>query len=104
MDDNKRLKMVFVVGGALVVMLLVGSLTGHMVGGSAVCNNSVCEVGEHPGNCPEDCSTICGDSICHTSENLTCKQDCVNASEELPVDVKVVESSFVFEWLEELFD
>lgn len=48
----------------------------------AVCGNQMCEQGESPSNCPNDCAAsgpICGDNVCDMNggENATnCPGDC----------------------------
>ncbi len=44
---------------------------------SAVCGDAVCDVGESPLSCPQDCPDVCGDGVCSGIENpLNCGQDC----------------------------
>ena len=44
--------------------------------GDATCGNEICEDGENPDNCPEDC-TECGDGICEGPEDKgSCPDDC----------------------------
>ena len=44
---------------------------------SVACGNLVCDVGEDPLNCPQDCFDVCGDGICSGAEDpLDCTVDC----------------------------
>jgi hypothetical protein len=44
---------------------------------SAVCGNSECEYGENPDNCPNDCENPCGNGECEQGENpFNCPEDC----------------------------
>jgi hypothetical protein len=38
------------------------------------CGNDICDNGEYPGACPEDC--YCGDGVCSPSEIGNCNEDC----------------------------
>lgn len=41
------------------------------------CGNEVCDGGEDPTSCPQDCETACGDNTCDGDENPdTCPEDC----------------------------
>jgi len=102
--DEKKMRLALYIGGGLVLLLLIGALTGKMIAASSVCGNSVCEVGENVGNCLVDCDSICGDAICHEGENFTCKMDCANATRELPIGEWPSEGSIVFNWLSEVFE
>lgn len=60
----------------ILLLLLVGTVTGRIVSGSGVCGNQVCELGENPRWCPSDCIGTCGNGICEPAEELSCKVDC----------------------------
>jgi len=45
--------------------------------GHYACGNGVCEPGENPQNCPEDCASICGNCECEGGESYSsCPVDC----------------------------
>jgi hypothetical protein len=45
--------------------------------GQTVCGDAVCDPGETPANCPEDCPDVCGDGLCTGSEDpANCSADC----------------------------
>lgn len=71
-----KLASILIIVGFVLALLAIGTLTGHMISSSSLCGNLVCEVGETPRDCPEDCFSLCGDHICQGDENLTCRQDC----------------------------
>lgn len=44
-----------------------------------VCGDGICDTsiaGENSTNCPSDCHTVCGDSVCAAGEEISCPQDC----------------------------
>lgn len=57
-----------------------GCTWGPCVGtcGDGTCDTSI--AGENPANCPSDCQTVCGDSVCAAGEETTCPQDCASNS------------------------
>lgn len=51
----------------------------------STCGNGICDLGEYANTCPGDCAspTVCGDGICEAEENmLSCPDDCTG---EVPV-------------------
>ena len=44
------------------------------------CGNGICDGGEDPAACPQDCGTACGNDVCEGDENAdSCPQDCLSA-------------------------
>lgn len=76
---DKYSKALILVLVATAGIIAAADVTGRVVSASSFCGNSVCEVGEGPVDCPQDCISICGDFICQGSEAITCKQDCTGA-------------------------
>jgi len=96
---SHRQKIVLVVAIVAIALLAVGTLTGKMYAGSAVCGNNVCEVGETMASCAEDCYSLCPkpavcehlsslheprcvDAVCQPGEELICPQDCTEGFSE----------------------
>ena len=46
----------------------------RVIGRCGFCGDDVCDVGEFPGTCPQDCN--CGDGACAPSEVGSCSADC----------------------------
>ena len=41
------------------------------------CGDGMCDVGENPENCPQDCDAVCGNNECEPGEDpMICPQDC----------------------------
>lgn len=57
------------------LIVIYPSITGFQI--PPTCGNGICEEGETPENCPQDCGPICGDGICDPGEEDTCPEDCV---------------------------
>lgn len=52
---SKHAKLVVVVAIALMLLVFGGVVTGNMMSGSSICGNHICESGENPAICLEDC-------------------------------------------------
>lgn len=51
------------------------------------CPNTTCDSGENPGNCEQDCPTVCGDHYCVNSQGETpasCPLDCCASQSSCP--------------------
>lgn len=64
----------------------------HSASTSSRCGDGICSNSEeNPGNCPSDCSTICGDCACAGTEEITCPSDC--GEDCAPVEI-ITQSNF----------
>ena len=55
--------------------LTCSQMLGQCVAGN-VCGNGVCEPGETPAGCAQDCAAVCGNGKCEANEKVTCPNDC----------------------------
>ena len=93
-----KLKKIAFIIGIIVTLASVGVLTGRMYAGSAICGNTICEVGETQASCVEDCFSICGDAICQEGEALVCPDDCTGDYEiSAPKQVSLLDG--IISWL-----